>query len=169
MPPAPPIPKALEPGQTTLSFDSPSFALKKPGKPAKPVQKVPAKLNCRWLLGSPYENYLAQQFRTACIVAVDSDESDPEGIALHRNSYSRELKLAAIEWATSTYRKGKKDGDPDRRITRYAAAKRLGITTTMLRTWIRNRALIASQKKGSRRNRTHNTKGKEHEMEQVLY
>jgi transposase-like protein len=130
---------------------------------------VPDKLNCRWLLGSPYENYLARQFRTARIVAVDSDESDPEGIALHRNSYSRELKLAAIEWATSTYRKGKKDGDPDKKITRYAAAKRLGITTTMLRTWIRNRAIIASQKKGSRRNRTYNAKGKEDEIERALY
>jgi len=97
MPPAPPIPKALEPRQTMLSFDTPNFALKKPGKLAKPVQKVPAKLNCQWLLGSSYKNYLARQFRTACIVAVNSDESDPEGITLHRNSYSRELKLAAIE------------------------------------------------------------------------
>jgi len=88
---------------------------------------------CTWLLGSPYENYLARQFKTACIVAVDSDESDPKGIALHWNSYSCKLKLAAIEWATSTYRKGKKDGDPDKKITRYAAVKRLGITITMLR------------------------------------
>jgi hypothetical protein len=97
---------------------------------------VLAKLNCPWLLSSLYENHLARQFRIARIVAVNSDESDSEGIALYQNSYSRKLKLAAIEWATSTYKKEKKDGDPDRRITRYAAAKRLGITITMLRTWI---------------------------------
>jgi len=102
-------------------------------------------------------------------VNYDPDESDPEGYALHRNSYSRELKLAAIEWATNTYIKGKKDGDPDVRITRYAAAKRLGITTTMLRSWTRNRSRIASQKRASRQGKAVNTKGKEHKIEQVLF
>jgi hypothetical protein len=110
----------------------------------KPVQKVPTKLNRQWLLGSSYENFLARQFRTACIVAVDSDQSDPKGTALHRNSYSSELKLAAIEWATNTYKKAKKDGYLDEVITRYAASKRLGITTTMLRNWIKYRVLIAN-------------------------
>jgi len=62
MPPIPPIPTVPEPGQTTLSFNGPRIMLKKPGKPAKPVQKVPAKLNRQWLFGSAYENILAQQF-----------------------------------------------------------------------------------------------------------
>jgi hypothetical protein len=36
--------------------------LKKLGKPAKPVQKVLAKLNRQWLFGSAYKNILARQF-----------------------------------------------------------------------------------------------------------
>ena len=95
MPPVPPITKVPEPRQTTLSFDRPRIALR-PGKPAKSVEKAPTKLNRQRLPGSPYENHLARQFRTAPIAAVDSDKFDPEGIALHRNSYSRKLKLADI-------------------------------------------------------------------------
>jgi hypothetical protein len=144
MPPIPPIPAVLEPGQTTLLFNGPRIIVKKPGKPPQLAQKVPARLNRQWLLGLEYESLLARQFRTARIVSLDSDESDPEGIALHRNSYSRELKLAAIEWATNTYIKGKKDGDLGKAISRYAAAARLGITSTMLRDWIRNRIRIAN-------------------------
>jgi hypothetical protein len=96
------------------------------------------------MLGSLYENQLAGQFETARLMHYDPDESDLEGIALHRFSYSRELKLAAIEWASNTYVKGKGHGDVDVLITRYAAAKRLGITSTMLRDWTRNRARIAN-------------------------
>jgi hypothetical protein len=81
----------------------------------------------------------------------DSDDSDLDGFALHRNSYSCELKLAAIEWATNTWVLGKKDKDPDVCILRYIAAKRLRITSTMLQNWIRNRAKIAGQKKALRR------------------
>jgi hypothetical protein len=169
MPPIPAIPAVPEPGQTTLSFHGPRITLKKPGNVAKPVQKVPPKLNRQWLFGSAYETTLARQFQTARIANYDPDKSDPEGYALYRNSYSRELKLAAIEWATNTYIKGKKDGDSDVHISRYAAAKRLGITLTMLRNWTRNKARIASQKRASRRGRIVNTKGKEHEMEQVLF
>jgi hypothetical protein len=67
----------------------------------------------QWLFGSAYEATLARQFQTACAVNNDLDKSDPKGYALYRNSYSRELKLAAIKWATNTYVKGKKDGDCD--------------------------------------------------------
>jgi hypothetical protein len=52
MPPIPPIPTVLEPGQTTLSFKGPQIKLKKPGRPPLLVHKVPSKLNGQWLLGS---------------------------------------------------------------------------------------------------------------------
>jgi hypothetical protein len=39
----------------------------------------------------------------------------------------------------------------------------------MLRNWIKYRALIANQKRGSRRIRAVNTKGKEHLLEKVLF
>jgi hypothetical protein len=97
MPPLPPIPTVLEPRQSTISFNGPRIIVKKPGKPAKPVQEVHKNLNRRWLLGSPYENVLVRQFRTARIAHYNPNESDPKSIALHRYSYPRELKLAAIE------------------------------------------------------------------------
>jgi hypothetical protein len=46
---------------------------------------------------------------------------------------SRELKLSAIEWFLNTYVKGKEDRDLNILITKYAAAQRLGITSTMLK------------------------------------
>jgi hypothetical protein len=73
---------------------------------------VPAILYRQWFFGSPHEASLAQQFQAARVVNYDPDESDPEGHAVHRNSYSRELKLAGVEWSGKTYVKGKKDGDP---------------------------------------------------------
>ena len=62
------------------------------------------------------------------IASYDDDNSDPEGHALHYNSYPRELKLSAIQWAENTWVQGKNPNDPLRRITRYEAAKRLKIT-----------------------------------------
>jgi len=102
-------------------------------------------------------------------MALGSAKSDPEEIAQHRNSYSRELKLSAIEWATNTYIKGKKDGDLDKAITKYAAAARLGITLAMLRDWIRNKVRIANQRRASWRSRDTIAKGREHKMESELY
>jgi DNA-binding transcriptional regulator YdaS (Cro superfamily) len=49
----------------------------------------------------------------------------------------------------NTYVKGKEDRDLDILITRYAAVKRLGITSTMLKSWVQSRARIANQKRGS--------------------
>jgi hypothetical protein len=136
MPPIPPIPTVPKPRQTKLSFNGLQILLKKPGKPPLSVYKVLARLNKQWLLSSQYETLLVWQFRIAHLVALGSAESNPEEIAQHRHSYSRELKLSAIEWATNTYVKGKKDRDLDKAITRYAAAARLGITLAMLRDWI---------------------------------
>jgi hypothetical protein len=168
MPPVPVIPTVLEPGQTRLSFDGLGIVPKRSGPPPKSVYKVPTQFNRRWLFGSSYELGLARQFQTARILAQDL-KSDPKGLALHRRSYSRELKLAAIEWATNTYIKGKRDKDLDVKLLRYKAAKRLGITSTMLRNWIRNKGKIATSRKALRRAQTSNPKGREHKMEQALF
>jgi hypothetical protein len=168
MAPLPAILVVWELGQTTLDFSSSSTIWKKPGKPPKPTSKVPAQIHRQWMSGSLYESQLACQFEAACIVNYNSNESDPKGFALHRHSYSQELKLSAIEWAGNTYIKGKKDRDLDVLIPRYAAAKRLGITLTMLRNWIRNRACIANQKRGSQRSRIAQ-KGREDKMERALF
>jgi hypothetical protein len=113
MPPVPSLPVVPEPRQTTLSFNGPSITFKKPGKPAKPTTKVPSRLHRQWFFGSSHEAVLDRQFQAARIINYDPDESNPEGYALYRSSYSRELKLAAVEWTGNTYIKGKKDGDLD--------------------------------------------------------
>jgi hypothetical protein len=121
------------------------------------------------MTGSSYESTLARQFQTAYIVNFDPYQSNPKGYALHRFSYSRELKLSAVEWACNTYVKAKKDGEPDKLIPRYAAAKKLEITSTMLRSWTQNKARIANQRKGSWRGRFRATKGREDRMERSLF
>lgn len=93
MPPVPAIPIVPEAGQTRLSFNSHGPAPRKPGKPAKPVFKVPPKLARRCIFGSAYEAGLAQQFKISREKAKDNDCSDAEQ-ARTRQSYSRELKLA---------------------------------------------------------------------------
>jgi hypothetical protein len=62
----------------------------------------------------------------------------------------------------------KEDRDLDILITRYVAAKRLEITSTMLKSWVQSRARIVNQKRGSRQNRNA-LKGKEDKMEQTLF
>jgi hypothetical protein len=64
--------------------------------------------------------------------------------------------------------KGKKDGHPNVPISRYAAAKRLGITSTMLRSWTKIRARIANQKRSSWQSRIA-MKGGEDKMERALF
>ena len=72
--------------------------------------------------------------QVARVVQYDEDKLDPQGHVLRCNSYSWELKLSAVQWSLNTYVKGKKPRDPLVCITRYQAAKTLGITTTMLQT-----------------------------------
>jgi hypothetical protein len=93
----PAIPVVRELGQTILDFSGLSSIRKKPGNPSKPTSKVPTRVNRQWMSGSLYESQLARQFETACIVNCNPHESDPEGFALYRHSYSRELKLSAVE------------------------------------------------------------------------
>jgi hypothetical protein len=147
--------------------------LKKPGKRAKPQTAKPLRRSTggeQWIAGeSAHEELLVRRFATYRIASYDVDNSDPEGHALHRQSYPRELKLSAIQWAENTWVKGKKPEDPLCRITRYEASKWLKITQTMLKKWIKNKVMISLQKKGSRRARSDNLKCKEPEMEHALF
>jgi hypothetical protein len=88
MAPVPAIPKFPERSQTVLDFSGSSTVRIKLGKPAKLTPKVPSQVNQQWMSGSLYENQLAGQFKTARLTHYDPDESDPEGIALHRFSYA---------------------------------------------------------------------------------
>jgi len=81
-----------------LDFSGSSIIKKKPGKLAKLITKLPDRLRRQWwMFGSNHESFLVQQFGAACVVVYDNEDSDPEGYALHRYSYTHELKLAAVE------------------------------------------------------------------------
>jgi hypothetical protein len=103
MPPNPAIPVVPEPGQMTLDFTG-QYKAKRPGKVSKPECGIPLRRSSgidnsahQWIAGeSNYEAVLARQFEAARAVNLDDNESDPGGLPLHRNSYSRELKLAAV-------------------------------------------------------------------------
>jgi hypothetical protein len=109
MPPNPAIPVVLELGQTALNFTG-QYKAKRLGKVSKPECGIPLRRSSgivngahQWIAGeSNYEAVLACQFEAARTVNWDDDESDPGSLPLHRNSYSRELKLAAVQWALNT-------------------------------------------------------------------
>jgi hypothetical protein len=61
----------------------------------------------------------------------DNDDDDAEYLPAHRYSYSRETKLAAIDYFQTTWRKNK-DDTLERLSCRYAS-RRLKITRKMLR------------------------------------
>ena len=114
---------------------------------------------------------LFQQQRQECIAQLSPEEQD--SFARHFNSafgigntqkrrisYTREAKLAAINYAlTATGLRG-------RPISRYMAAKKLGITITMLKNWVTKQHEIESYKKGVRKARP--AVGREPTMESLL-
>jgi hypothetical protein len=113
-----------------------------------------------------YKNNLVRQFAAfhAESLIINPDNLD---IAITCNSYTRELKLAAIQYATTTVVTNKKG--VTRLITVYAAAKNLGITYQMMKKWIQKKDEISEQKKGSRRGiGGYIQTGKEHDMELEL-
>lgn len=94
----------------------------------------------------------------------DSDrESIKDLISRRRYSYTREHKLAAIEYLQTTWMK-RSDGTLVR-ISLRRAARKLKITRKMLRTWVKDNQKILNQKKGSRRAREPWEKGQEDQME----
>ena len=74
---------------------------------------------------------------------------DDEDEMRRRISYTREQKLAAISYAETT-RKQQKNGGL-KLISKYAAAANLGITTAMLRQWIKTKMHIETLSKGRRK------------------
>ena len=80
-----------------------------------------------------YENNLVRQFAAIHAESLILNPDDPDKV-LTRNSYTQELKLAAIQYATTTVVTNKKG--VTKLITVYAAAKNLQITYQMMKKWI---------------------------------
>lgn len=97
-------------------------------------------------------------------VSGENDE-DIENIR-RRISYTKEHKLGAIRYASTTW-KTHKDGT-SKLISKRAAAKDLGITPAMLRQWLKDKSEIEKSTKGTRKIRTINVACQEPELEDRL-
>ncbi|KAA6411263.1 MAG: hypothetical protein FRX48_04543 [Lasallia pustulata] len=93
---------------------------------------------------------------------LDSDDEKPQ----RRISYTRENKLAAINFQAHTFRKQKNGAL--KQITTWEAAKSLGITPTMLKKWTKNRQSIMTLKKGQRKHTTGHV-AQEPRLEELLH
>lgn len=103
-------------------------------------------------ISSDHEAQIIEQFRLHHKLEghnLNDNPPDDENEVRRRISYTREQKLVAIDYATTTWKQGK-DGNP-KLISKYAAAANLGITTAMLRNWIQMKARIESLPKGTRK------------------
>ena len=67
-----------------------------------------------------------------------------------RCSYTREHKLAAIDYAINTWERHPRTNQLDH-ISKYYAAKMLKIHHTLLTRWIKKKRKILAQKRGARR------------------
>ena len=80
-----------------------------------------------------YENSLVRQFAAIHAESLILNPDDPDKV-LTRNSYTQELKLAAIQYDTTTLVTNKKG--ITKPITVYTAVKNLQITYQMMKKWI---------------------------------
>lgn len=101
---------------------------------------------------------------------VDEEDEDIGDYKGKRYSYSREHKLAAIQYFQTTWRRGNPAQEIDDfvRISVRYAARKLKITRKMLRHWVASKASIQNQKKGGKRASRPNGKAKEPKMEEEL-
>jgi hypothetical protein len=100
-------------------------------------------------------------------VELDPDDEDNDYVPSRRYAYSREHKLAAIDYFQTTWRQ-KLDGTHERLSNRYASRK-LKITRKQLRDWVANKEKILRQKKGSfRSNQDRASTIQEPELERLL-
>jgi hypothetical protein len=143
MPRIPPI-KAPEAGQTTLSFGGPR---RRPGpRIAAPstnptLPQIPSSVPQS---GGPNESAIVREFQTIAASSNTTNEANSDietGPIQTRKSYTREQKLQAIQYATTTMviRNGKL-----KIISQYKASGKLEITPIMLKKWIDSKETILS-------------------------
>jgi ribosomal protein S20 len=89
---------------------------------------------------------------SSAVSGHDQNESNEE--VRHRVSYIREQKLAAINYATITFKSHKNESTQS--IIKYVAAKDLEITSVMLRKWLKSTSKIEFMTKETRKNRVNN-------------
>jgi hypothetical protein len=194
MPPIPRIPpiESLEKGQTTIfNTINRQISLRRPPPPSRPgpVPRTSGQSNTilgRRLVGGTNEKQIMEMFASVHLAQGDSAEGEPgdsdilyermlnlnEGnenqdyIPRKRYSYSREQKLAAIDFFKTTWIQTKNESYE--RISNRYAARRLRITRKQLRSWVSNKDSILSQKRGTFRVREAKVWVQEMELEKTL-
>ena len=179
--------RPIEKGQTTiqaalagaLSYVRPP----RPGPVPKDSGRVIGTVLGRRLIGGENERFVQELFAGVRIsqvvegepgdqdivegrIPIDDDDSEDNYYPSKRYKYSREHKLAAIEYFQTTWR-ALKDGSYER-ISKRLAAKKLKITRQMLREWICNKERIKEQRRGSYRARYRVSRAREINMEAKL-
>ena len=96
----------------------------------------------------------------------DDDEEEDNYQPTKRYTYSREYKLATIDYYQTTW-KEKLDKTYERLLVRYAS-KKLKISRKQLRNWVANKEKIQNQKRGSFRACKSHTFVQEPKLEQIL-
>jgi len=102
------------------------------------------------MVGGPSEQSVISLFDS--VHAQRLAQFDDEGEvapSVARIQYTREAKLAAIRYAKFTWKQAVNGTLVP--LSKYQAAKNLGITPIMLKNWISNKQIILSSLKGSRR------------------
>jgi transposase-like protein len=157
--------------QSTIDFSQPTSI--RPGPKLKvpitaPIRRSsPPAIAIVNATNAANEATLLRQVSALPVQYIDSINNSGDHITRKRRSYPRELKLAIVQWALSTYTT-QKDGSK-KLITQYEAAQRMDITQKVLKDWIDHRDRIARQKKRSRRGILKPKKGQEDKMELRLY
>ena len=122
----------------------------------------------RRLMGGPNDIAVTEmfrsyqhQFRLENLGIIGDDDNE----VYRRCSYTREHKMAAIDFALNTWQR-RPNGTLEH-ISRYYVSKRLRIHTSLLGRWIKNKRRILALKKGARRLRLSKV-GRHPELEKRL-
>ena len=101
---------ALEPGQSTLLSLNGHLRATRPGPQPKPVVHLPTIRGARRITGGVNERYIIDLFdesRRRFAKGIAEESEDEDGIPIQRKrtrlSYTREKKLVAIAYATTTF------------------------------------------------------------------
>jgi hypothetical protein len=100
------------------------------------------------------------------VILEETEDEDIEYIPTKRYAYSREQKLAAIDYFQTTWTE-LKDGTHER-ISLRSASKKLKVSRKQLRNWVANKERIQQQKRGTFRARKQSTYVQEPKLERRL-
>jgi hypothetical protein len=152
--PSPPSPTLQQATISTSVYIRLSIRPIRPGPRPKPLDQQP---HCepssgRWMMGGVNDISVTEMFRSyqhEFRIEHPNILGDDNSEVYRRCSYTREHKLAAIQFALNTWER-RPNGALDH-VSRYYVCKRLRLHHTLLGRWIKNKHRILALKKGAQR------------------